>query len=571
MNTRFAVRIDEGAERYLQRLNENEIMSEENPLKSQRINKRDALIEMGINPYGGRYPDVTTISELRRQVEPMTINPGERSTMTARVAGRIILLRIMGKIAFLTVRDGTDKLQFGLSKADLGDQWPILKLLELGDIIGGDGIVGRTKTEELTLWVQKLTMMSKSLLPPPEKWHGLVDVDLRYRRRYVDLFTNPEVRDVFRQRSAIIHAVRQYLVDQQYYEVETPVLQPMYGGAAARPFTTHHNTLDMTLYLRISPELYLKRLLVGGIDRVFEISRNFRNEGISTRHNPEFTMVELYEAYADYNVMMERVEGMVSASFDACVRDAIPARLSNIEKEIARLEKEKSEEAAAQYAKEQHLQAYREACDGLKSNRLTSVFNGQVLDFTPPWSRKKYADLFKEYAGVDMSDIAAVRSKADSMGIDYKELDDAVMINHIFEKTVEHHLIQPTFVYDYPAAICPLTRRHPDDPSIALRFEAFAATMELGNAYTELNDPAIQVENFQRKVAGEGEETMAVMDEDFITALEYGMPPAGGLGVGIDRLVMLLTDSTSIRDVILFPLQRPEKSETNASREDKDG
>lgn len=539
-----------------------EIMSEDNQLKLQRMKKRDALIELGVDPYGQRYENVTLATEVRRQVEPLHIEPGKRSELQLRVAGRIILHRVMGKLAFLTIRDGSDKLQFGLSKADLGDeQWLIVKQLELGDIIGGDGVVGRTKTNEVTLWVNNLTVLSKAILPPPEKWHGLVDVDLRYRQRYVDLFTNPEVRDVFRLRSNIIHAIRQYLVDHQYCEVDTPVLQPIYGGAAARPFTTHHNTLDMKLYLRISPELYLKRLLVGGIERVFEISRNFRNEGISTKHNPEFTMVELYEAYADYNVMMERVEGMVSAAFDAGVREATIQRLAAIEKEIARLEKDenKGEAQAAEYANEKHVKAYREACEGIQAGRMMGVFNSRVLDFTPPWSRKKYADLFKEYAGVDIKDADAVRQKAQSMGIEIANKDEAVIVNDVFEKTVEHHLVQPTFVYDYPAAICPLTRRHPDDPSIALRFEAFVAGMELGNAYTELNDPAVQRENFAQKIAGEGDETMAVMDEDFVTALEYGMPPAGGLGVGIDRLVMLLTDSPSIRDVILFPLQRPAK------------
>jgi lysyl-tRNA synthetase class 2 len=329
--------------------------------------------------------------------------------------------------------------------------------------------------------------------------------------RYVDLFANPDVREVFKQRSTIIQAIREYLTGCGYYEVETPTLQPIYGGAAARPFTTHHNTLDMKLYLRISPELYLKRLLVGGIERVFEVSRNFRNEGISPRHNPEFTMVELYEAYGDYRVMMERVEGMV--------RTAV------------------------------------ERLDG----QFVRPFGDHQLDYTPPWPRKKYADLLREYAGVQLGDAAGAREKADRLDIDHAGMDDAVVVNKVFEETVEPKLIQPTFVYDYPAAICPLTRRHPDDPAIALRFEAFVAGMELGNAYTELNDPQVQEANLRRQVAGEGDETMAVMDDDFINALEYGMPPAGGLGVGIDRLVMLLTDSASIRDVILFPLQRPQE------------
>ncbi len=533
-------------------------MTDDDRLKTQRLKKRDALIGMGVDPYGRRFANVQASSSLRSMAEGLNLSPGARSEVSARAAGRIVLLRVMGKLAFLTIRDASGTLQMGVSQGDIGEGWPILKELDLGDIIGGDGVLGRTKTGELTLWCNRLTVLAKSLQPPPEKWHGLTDVDLRYRRRYVDLFTNPDVREVFHQRSAIIRAIRQTLVDQGYYEVETPVLQPIYGGAAARPFTTHHNTLDMNLFLRISPELYLKRLLVGGMERVFEISRNFRNEGISTRHNPEFTMIELYEAYADYQVMMERLEQMVSAAFDASARHSVPKRAAAIQEECIRLNREQGERAADAYAHEKHLTAYREAKEAIGRGRLQTVYHGKNIDFTPPWPRKKYSDLLQEFAGVAMIDTDAIRAKAKKLDIDPSGKDTAVLVNQLFEATVEHHLMQPTFVYDYPAAICPLTRRDPNDPFIALRFEAFAAAMELGNAYTELNDPQVQEENLRRTVAGEGEETMAVMDEDFITALEYGMPPAGGLGVGIDRLVMLLTDSHSIRDVILFPLQRPQ-------------
>ena len=533
-------------------------MNEERRLWGQRVRKRDALREMGLDPYGQRFPDGMSTAAVRDAAVPLGIDPGQRTDLRVRVAGRIALLRLMGRLAFATVRDRTGTLQLGISKGELGEQWAIVKQLDLGDIVGADGVVGRTKTGELTLWVDALTVLAKSLRPPPEKWHGLTDVDLRYRQRYVDLFANPEVGDVFRQRSAIIQAVRDRLAKENYCEVETPVLQPIYGGAAARPFTTHHNTLDRDLFLRISPELYLKRLLVGGMERVFEISRNFRNEGISTKHNPEFTMVELYEAYADYNVMMERVEQMVSAAFEASAKTAVPRRKSAIETEVQRLETEKGSEASAAYAQTHHLAVYREASDAIATGRLAAVFNGTVLDFTPPWPRREYAELFREYAGVDMADADGVRRMAKVLEIEHTGKDDAVVVNEVFDATVERHLVQPVFVRDCPAAICPLTRRRPGDPSIALRFEAFAAGMELGNAYTELNDPEAQEANLKRKVAGEGDETMAVMDEDFITALEYGMPPAGGLGVGIDRLVMLLTDSCSIRDVILFPLQRPQ-------------
>ncbi len=545
-------------------------MSEEQQQKAQRIKKCGALRELGVDPYGSRYPDVTATQAVRDLAEPLDLEAGQKSEIRTRVAGRIMLLRVMGKLAFVTIRDRSGKIQLGLSRGDLGDeQWAILKKLDLGDIIGAQGIVGKTKTGELTVWVSQLTVLSKSLQPPPEKWHGLTDVDLRYRRRYVDLFTNPEVRDVFRRRSAIIGAVRQCLVEADYDEVETPVLQPIYGGAAARPFTTHHNTLDMKLYMRISPELYLKRLLVGGLERVFEISRNFRNEGISTKHNPEFTMIELYEAYADYHVMMERVEQMTHAAFDVSARQFVPTHKEAIERECQRLAQDKSEQEAAQYASSHHLEAYKEAAAGIEAGRLTTVYNGQVVDFTAPWSRRKYADLLREYAGVELNDADGVRRKAKSLNIDVAGKDDAVLANEVFEATVEHHLLQPTFVYDYPAAICPLTKRDPNDPSIAQRFEAFVVGMELGNAYTELNDPQVQRENFERTVAGEGDETMAVMDNDFVLSLEYGMPPAGGLGVGIDRLVMLLTDSPSIRDVILFPLQRAVGGESADSKEPK--
>ena len=566
-------------------------MSEET-LREQRIKKRDAVRALGIDPYGGRFPDVSTSTAVRALAEGLDIKPGEKSSVRARLAGRVVLMRLMGKLAFATIRDGVGTLQLGLSRGDLGDvQWELLKNIDLGDIVGADGILGRTKTNELTLWVDKLTLLTKSLQPPPEKWHGLTDVDLRYRRRYVDLFANPDVREVFRQRSAIIQAIREYLVGENYMEVETPVLQPIYGGAAARPFTTHHNTLDMKLFLRISPELYLKRLLVGGLERVFEFSRNFRNEGISTKHNPEFSMLELYEAYADYHVMMERVEGMVSAAYYVSARELVVQRHFALEAEL-RIDKEwsivmedirrewknqseqnisgpdvgnplknrikKLEKVDSQRTKRvQMLSLNERAFDLMKKGHLATIYKDDLIDFKPPWRRASYDALLREHAGISMQDGAAARAKAKQLGIDPAGKDDAVVVNEVFERTVEHHLIQPTFVYDYPAAICPLTRRHPDDSSIALRFEAFVAGMELGNAYTELNDPQVQAENFSRQVAGEGEETMAVMDEDFVTALEYGMPPAGGLGVGIDRLVMLLTDSHSIRDVILFPLQRP--------------
>jgi lysyl-tRNA synthetase class 2 len=382
-----------------------------------------------------------------------------------------------------------------------------------------DGYLGKTKMGEITIWADAFRLLCKALRPPPEKYHGLSDIEWRYRHRYVDLFANLDVRDAFVTRSVIIDHIRSYLRERGFLEVETPMLQPIYGGAEARPFTTHHNTLDINLFLRISPELYLKRLLVGGLERVFEINRNFRNEGISTKHNPEFTMLEIYQAFGDYNDMMALAEGMITTAIERI------------------------------------------------GGGFVRPFGDMHIDFTPPWPRRTYADCLAEYAGVDMKDVAAIRAKADTLGITHAHADDAVVTQMVFEAAVEPKLINPTFVKDYPAPLCPLTRRCADDPTIALRFEVFAAGgMELGNAYTELNDPAVQEENLRTQLTGQTE-TMAVMDEDFVLALQYGMPPAGGMGIGIDRLVMVLTGCRSIRDVILFPLQRPQASAGDVPRE----
>jgi len=352
--------------------------------------------------------------------------------------------------------------------------------------------------------------LSKCLLQPPEKFHGLADIDQRYRQRYVDLWANPEVMERFKKRSAIVATIREFLVSRGFLEVETPMMQTIAGGAAAKPFITHHNSLDMDLFLRISPELFLKRLLVGGMEKVFEINRNFRNEGLSRRHNPEFTMIEVYQAYADYNVMMDLTEEVMSLCLE-------------------------------KHGGGQQIQ-----------------FGEFTIDFTRPWRRAKYADLLKEYGGCDIDNIEAVRAKARQLEMDEADMDDAVVVNEVFETTVEHNLIAPTFVIDYPAALCPLARRKKDNPKFAARFELFVARMELANAYTELNDPAVQNENFLTQLRGQ-EESLTKMDSDYITALKYGMPPAGGLGIGIDRLIMVLTGAESIRDVVLFPLLRPAK------------
>lgn len=490
-----------------------------------RRSKLERLRELGVDPYGGRFPGATRLSSIRSAGERMSIEAGqifESEEALRRAAGRVWLKREMGNLIFLTIRDWTGELQLGVSKKALLDsadgetQWKTARLLDLGDIVGVDGRLGRTKTGELTLWVTSLTLLSKSLRPPPEKWHGLTDVEARYRRRYVDLLSNPESQRVFIQRARIIQYAREILLRRGFLEVDTPTLQPIYGGAAARPFTTHHNALDMKLFLRISPELYLKRCLVGGLERVFEFARCFRNEGISPRHNPEFTMLELYQAYGDYHDMMDITEEIIAGA----ARDVIGS--------------------------------------------MKIRFGEREIDYSPPWPRYRYADLFERHVGFSLRDTENVRGRARELfakkliTLDEREADDAVVVGALFEHYCEASLINPCFVLDYPAPLCPLTKRDPGDPNIALRFECYINGMEMGNAYSELNDPKLQDETFRAQLRGEGDETMAVLDEDYVEALEYGLPPAGGLGIGIDRLCMLLTGSESIREVILFPLQRAE-------------
>ena len=468
-----------------------------------RLRKLQGIRELGIDPYGGRHDSAEPIESV------LARHDADDDAQSADIAGRLVLVRDMGKMMFAHVRDSSGQMQIALRKNALDETaWALAKLLDIGDIVAVSGKLQASRTGEVTVWADELKLLSKSLMPMPEKYHGLQDTETRYRRRYLDLMTNPESMEVFQKRVAIIDHFRDRLRQRGFLEVETPMMQAIYGGAAARPFTTHHNALDADLFLRISPELYLKRLLVGGMEKVFEINRNFRNEGLSTRHNPEFTMMELYQAYADYHVMMEITEELIGTAAEAvCGSASLP-------------------------------------------------YGDGEIDYTRPWRRATYADLLAEHAGVAMDDIPAVRKKARQLGIDEAGLDDAVAINEVFEATVEQHLIQATFVMDYPAALCPLTRRHPENPELALRFELFVAGMELANAYTELNDPAVQEENLRGQIKGEEAETMRVMDEDFILALQHGMPPAGGLGVGIDRAVMLLTNRPSIRDVVLFPMLR---------------
>jgi len=491
----------------------------QNRFERQRQEKLTRIRELGIEPYGTRFDGIEPAENVKQRFVD-----GDQ-TQRARCAGRIVLLRDIGKLIFITLRDRSGTIQIGLSKKLLGEKpsgWPLAKLLELGDIIGAAGQLGKTKTGEITIWADQLCILSKCLCQPPEKFHGLADIDLRYRRRFVDLWANPEVMRRFQQRSAIIATIRNFLESRGFLEVETPMMQTVAGGAAAKPFVTHHNTLNLDLFLRISPELFLKRLLVGGMEKVFEINRNFRNEGLSRQHNPEFTMLEVYQAYADYQVMMDLTEEIISV----CVE---------------------------------------KYCPGKKVQ-----FDKRIIDYTRPWRRVKYAELLKKYSGCDINDIKAIREKARQLGADEADMDDAVVINEVFEATVEDNLVNPTFVIDYPAALCPLAKRKKDNRQFAERFELFIAQMELANAYTELNDPAEQYKNFLTQLRGQ-EESLTTMDTDFITALKYGMPPAGGLGIGIDRLIMVLTGATSIRDVVLFPLLKPcpERSEETVLREKK--
>lgn len=496
-------------------------MFTDNPQFEDRLARLEKWKAAGVDPFGNRIDNLISINESRNLHRPDTPHAGGPS---ARVAGRIMLRRDIGKLIFITLSDWTGRIQIALARQFLEKDWNKAKLLEAGDIAWFSGKVGHTNTGEVTVWADNFGLCAKSLLPPPEKFHGLADTELRYRRRYLDLLANADSREVFLARSGIVRFIREFLHGRGFVEVETPMMQAVPGGAAARPFRTRHNALDLDLYLRVSPELYLKRLLVGSLERVFEINRNFRNEGIDTSHNPEFTMLELYQAYSDLAGMLELTQTLVSALAEQSWRRIHPA--------------------------------------AAKPERLELPYGGRVIDFSPPFERLAYMDLFRRHVGADLVDVAAVRRSADECHIENTaEKAHEVLVDELFARCVEpvlHTLDRPVFVYDYPAALCPLTRRKPGREHLAERFELYVAGMELANAYTELNDPFIQMETFTAQLAGQKQgESMARMDHDFIMALGYAMPPAGGLGIGIDRLAMLLLNRTSIRDVVLFPLLKP--------------
>jgi lysyl-tRNA synthetase class 2 len=482
-------------------------------LETVRMEKLRRIADLGLDPWGARFDGHQAIAKVRELPVPEAGKGAQAEPGPAvRVAGRIMLKRGQGRVVFLDLRDWTERIQIFVGKKQVGDLgWNLVELLDLGDLLGVDGTLGHTKTGELTVFASSLTFLSKSLLPPPEKWHGLTDLEQRYRRRYVDLFTNPESLQTFLGRSKIITTFRKVMAEKEFVEVETPTMQAIAGGAAARPFITHHNALDIDLFLRIAPELYLKRLLVGGMERVYEIGRVYRNEGISPKHNPEFTMMEAYQAYGDYQSMMDLTEALVCGSIEAI------------------------------------------------GGGYQRLWGDCTIDFTPPWPRRTYAGLLAEHAKVDPVDFASISAGAREKGINTAGKDPDVVMSELFEEVVEESLSGPMFVIDYPAALCPLTKRKSGNPAVAERFELYIAGMELANAYTELNDPILQEQLFRSQLAGlPEEESMAKMDDDFVRALKYAMPPAGGLGIGIDRLCMLLLNRPSIRDVILFPLMRPQ-------------
>ena len=426
-----------------------------------------------------------------------------------------MLHRKSGKTQFIDLEDWTGRIQLFVNIKKVGEEnWELIKCLDLGDLIGVDGELRRTKTGELSIFATKITFLTKTLDPPPAKHLGVVDPEIRQRQRYIDLAWNEGVRDRFMDRSKVVASIRKTLTDQHFVEIEGPTLHTIAGGAAARPFNTHHNALDMPLVMRIALELHLKRLMVGGMERVFELGRVYRNEGISPKHNPEFTMLEVYQAFGDYNSMMDLTESVIANAIEAI------------------------------------------GCGNVLQ------WDGKEIDFSTPFARETYDSLFEKHAGVDPTDADAVKTFAESIGLSTDGKHSDVIKREVFEAKVEDALVGPVFVTDYPASICPLTKRKKDNPAVAERFELFIHGMELANAYTELNDPDLQQQLFETQLEGMAEEdSMARMDTDFVTALRNGMPPAGGLGIGIDRLVMLLTNSSSIRDIILFPLLREQQND----------
>lgn len=479
-----------------------------------RREKLEKIRALGVEPYGQKFDYDHHASDIRQQAEEL-----EKNETHVRLAGRIMIRRGQGKTAFCVLRDQSGDIQLYFRKDELPEnEWSLFKLVDLGDILGIEGVVFKTHTGELTVRVLHFTMLSKSLRPLPEKWHGLTDKEQRYRQRYLDLMVNPEVKDTFVKRAAMMRAIRQWYTDHGFLEVETPVLQPLYGGANAKPFTTHFNALDMTMYLRIAPELYLKRLLVGGYERIFEITRNFRNEGMDTRHNPEFTAIETYQAYGDIEDVINQTEQIV------------------------------------------------EACAMAAYGTTKFKYEDTEIDVKAPWPRLTMAEAVKKYTP-NHEDFDAcktiddARAIADRLHVEYSEFDGfGKILAECFDAYAEEHLIQPVHITRHPIEVSPLSKLDPSDPRYTIRFESYIYGRELANGFSELNDPIDQRQRFEMQVEERkhGDDEAHPIDEDFLTALEYGMPPTGGLGIGLDRLFMLMTNSASIRDILLFPAMKPE-------------
>ncbi len=493
-------------------LTEEELQEKLSEQHRIRLEKLTALKENGKNPYEvTKYPVSILAKEIRERFD-------ELENQTVSIAGRIMSKRVMGKASFIDVRDGSDRMQSYIRIDEIGeDNFKEFKTWDIGDIVGITGYVFKTKMGEISVHCKEIKLLSKSLLPLPEKWHGLKDKEERYRKRYLDLIANPEVKDTFVARSLILREIRNYLDNLGYLEVDTPVLHTLEIGAAARPFVTHHNALDIDMYLRIETELYLKRLIVGGFDRVYEVGRIFRNEGMDATHNPEFTSIEMYQAYTDYYGMMDLIENMYrTVALKVCGKDTVP-------------------------------------------------YQGKEIAIGKPWTRLTMIEAVKKYAGVDFADWATdedarAAAKAKNVELEKKDSTKGDVLIAFFEAFVEDELIQPTIIYDYPVENSPLAKRKPGDPAFTERFEYFINGCEFGNAFSELNDPIDQRARFTKQVEEKrAQGANAEIDEDFLTALEYGLPPTGGLGMGLDRFVMLLTDSASIRDVLLFPTMKPEK------------
>ncbi len=492
-------------------------MEERSDQSEQRVKKLEELRDLGIEPYGGRFEQVNRTSKILAEHKTTDSTTLDQNQISCTLAGRLITLRRFGKTAFGVLRDEDASIQVYFKKDSLDTHaFAVMRHLDVGDWIGITGTLFRTKTDELTVAISELTLLTKSLQPLPEKWHGLSNVETRYRQRYLDLISNPEVRRIFVQRSRIIETVRRFLIERNFLEVETPMMHPIPGGATARPFVTHHNSLDTDLYLRIAPELYLKRLVIGGLPRVFEINRNFRNEGLSTIHNPEFTMLEFYMAFADFEDLMPMTESLISHTAQViCGATSIP---------------------------------YQE----------------HTLDLTPPWRRITFTEAVYEFSGIprdaletQQTALKAARDKGLEVSNDASL---GAIMNIIFESTVESNLVQPTFITHYPIEISPLAKKCSTKKMLTDRFELYIAGREIANAFSELNDPIDQYQRFEAQAAlrASGDTEAHLIDKDFIRALEYGLPPTAGEGIGIDRLVMLLTNQASIREVILFPQLRPE-------------